>query len=353
MSKISLTRRTFIKASGLATAMPALASSRAIRTAFYGIAHGHFPGKLRTIQEMDEFQLVGICEPNQSVMDKHSTLSAVPFLTESELLHSTEIDLIVVESDVPDLLRYAHRSVEAGKWVHMDKPPGDDIERFEQMIGQATSNNRMVQMGYKWRYHPAMSTAIRLAREGWLGAVYMVRSTLNKPLSVKQRLAMARYQGGIMFIEGCHMLDRTLDLLGKPQDVRSWIRHDGITQDGLADNNLAVLTYKEALAEIYIAALQPNGNSYRTFEILGSNGTATVRPYFPAPYKVYVDLKEAAGPYRTGQQVLELENPPGPPFVGDFTDLAKIIRGQMAPNYTADFDLMTHRTLLEICKVGI
>ena len=112
-----------------------------------------------------------------------------------------------------------------------------------------------------------------------------------------------------------------------------------------------MLAFEGALAEVYIAALQPNGNSYRTFEILGSNGTATVRPYFPAPYKLQVDLREQAGPYRAGAQVRQLNDLPGPPFVGDFTDLAKIIRGQMEPRYTAEFDLMTHQTLLNICQV--
>ena len=331
--------------------MPALAASRPIRTAFYGVEHGHFPGKLRTVQEMDAFELVGVCEPSQAVLDSRPALSGVPRLTEREVLKNPAIDLVVIESEVPDLLRYAHRSVEAGKWVHMDKPPGDDLKRFEQMLAQADARNRHVQMGYKWRYHPAMSAAIEVARQGWLGRVYMVRSTLNKPLAAEQRLPMAHHRGGIMFIEGCHMLDRTLDLLGRPQEVRSWIRHDGPAQDTLSDNNLAVLAFEGALAEVYIAALQPNGNSYRTFEILGSNGTATVRPYFPAPYKLQVDLREQAGPYRAGAQVRQLNDLPGPPFVGDFTDLAKIIRGQMEPRYTAEFDLMTHQTLLNICQV--
>ena len=83
----------------------------------------------------------------------------------------------------------------------------------------------------------------------------------------------------------------------------------------------------------------------------GTNGTATVRPYFPTPYKLYVDLKNAAGPYKAGAQLRELPDLEGPPFVGDFTDLAKIIRGEMQTRYTPEFDRMTHEVLLTVCQM--
>ena len=53
-----------------------------------------------------------------------------------------------------------------------------------------------------------------------------------------------------MFELGGHVIDRTIELLGRPGKVHSWLRHDTSYPDKLADNNLAVLEYPKALAVI-------------------------------------------------------------------------------------------------------
>jgi predicted dehydrogenase len=103
------------------------------------------------------------------------------------------------------------------------------------------------------------------------------------------------------------------------------------------------------MAEVYVAAQQPNGGDYRTFEILGTNGSATVRPF--SPYRLMVDLQEAAGPYRAGRQTIEMTATPGPPFAGDFAELARVIRDGEQPSHSAEHDLITHEAFLKACKV--
>ena len=103
------------------------------------------------------------------------------------------------------------------------------------------------------------------------------------------------------------------------------------------------------MAEVYVAAQQPNGGNYRTFEILGTNGTATVRPF--SPYRLMVDLEVPAGPYRAGFQKIEMPRPQGPPFVGDFAELSRVIRQGDRPAYSVEHDLITHEALLKACNV--
>jgi hypothetical protein len=80
--------------------------------------------------------------------------------------------------------------------------------------------------------------------------------------------------------------DRSGDLLATPRKVTG------------------ILEYERAIAEIeiHVAAMQPHGDQYRTFEILGANGAATLWPFNG---KLAMDFKDAAGHYRAGHQVVE------------------------------------------------
>lgn len=204
-------------------------------------------------------------------------------------------------------------------------------------------------MGYQWRYHPAIEAAVEAARKGWLGQVYAMRASIDKPLSLDDRRDLAGSRGGVMFAEGCHLIDRAVALFGKPKKVTGFMRHDSSIQDGLADNTLAVLEFDRALAQINVAAFQPHGDHYRFVEILGSNGKAMAQPF--TPLRLMVDLKQAMGPYRAGAQTLEPAAPPGPPYAPDFLEMARIIRDGARPTYSAEHDLIAQEAFLQACGI--
>ena len=98
-----------------------------------------------------------------------------------------------------------------------------------------------------------------------------------------------------------------------------------------------------------MAAFQPHGGHYRTVEILGSNGKATVQPL--SPLRLTVDLEQAAGPYNAGEQTLQPAAAPGPAFAPDFVEMASLIRQGAKPTYSPDHDLNVQQALLEACHV--
>jgi predicted dehydrogenase len=82
-------------------------------------------------------------------------------------------------------------------------------------------------------------------------------------------------------IRGCHLVNRVIDMFGKPLKVTRFLRHESPLKNGLADNGLAVFKHERAIAEVSLTAFQPNGGKYRRLEIVGSNGVARVEPYSP------------------------------------------------------------------------
>ncbi|MFN7939382.1 MAG: Gfo/Idh/MocA family oxidoreductase [Bryobacteraceae bacterium] len=339
-----MTRRTLLAG---AAALPALADTKPVRVAVYGIGHAHAMGKVAALKALPQFELAGVCEPDASIPRTHASLHQVRWLNAREMLADSTIELIAVESRVQENVGYARQAVDAGKFVHLDKAPGTDLGAFRSLLEEAEKRKRTVQMGYQWRYHPAMQAALEAARKGWLGEVYSFRARIDKPTPAADRRALAAFRGGMMFELGCHLIDRATDLLGAPTRVTGYLWHHGKENDSLADNTLAVLEYPRATAEISVAAMHPHGNSYRTVEITGTNGSVTVRPF--TPYRLTSHLRNAAGPYPAGLKETEFPADRLPGFSPDFLEMARIIREGSAPSYTAKHDLMTHEVLLRAC----
>lgn len=344
-----MNRRTFCSVATAAGFATRSFADTKIRAAVIGTAHGHAASKIRALRHLPDFELVGVCRPDADEPDQGEVFQGVRWLPLDEVLKDPSIQMVAIETRVERNLRYAEQCVSAGKFVHLDKPPGADLGRLRALFDEASRRKLVVQMGYQWRYHPAMQAAIEAARKGWLGQVYAMRATIDKPIGPDERRQLAKFRGGIMFEEGCHLIDRAVDLFGKPKRVTGYLEHGSKLSDGLADNTLAVLEYDRSLAEIYMAAFQPHGNHYRCLEISGTNGKATVQPY--APLRLAVDLKDAAGPYKAGEQVLEPKEPPGPIYGPDFMEMRHIIRDGMKPSYSPEHDLIVQETLLEACSM--
>ena len=349
MSDSRSTRRAFCTA-GIAVAGQTCleaASNGKIRVAMIGTGHGHAASKIRALRLLPEFEFVGICRPDLDEPGEGEVFRGVRWMPLDEVLEDASIELVAVESLPGRNLEYAKKCVRSGKFVHLDKPPGADLPALRAMLAEAGERKRVVQMGYQWRYHPGMQGAIEAARNGWLGRVHRMRAWIDKPIGAVERRELARFRGGVMFSEGCHLIDRAVALFGKPARITGFLRHESPLQDKLADNTLVVLEYDQALAEISVAAFQPNGGNYRRLEILGSNGVALVQPY--APLRLTVDLKDAAGPYKAGEQMLQPAAPPGPAYAPDFLEMARIIRNGEKPSYSPQHDLITQETLLQAC----
>jgi predicted dehydrogenase len=148
-----------------------------------------------------------------------------------------------------------------------------------------------------------------------------------------------------MFELGGHVIDRTVELLGRPRKVQSWLRHDTSTADKLADNNLAVLEYDKALAVIAQSAKMAGSGDHRSFELIGTDGTIMVWPE-ASPPRMRVHMRNPQGPYKAGWQDISL--PPQPRFVGDFKELARALKNGQPLKLSYDHELLLHETLLRV-----
>ncbi|MBI4662111.1 MAG: Gfo/Idh/MocA family oxidoreductase [Verrucomicrobia bacterium] len=350
-------RRTFVQsalAAGSLACMPLgsawganpAAEVRRLRIGFLGASHSHALEKVKLALASTDYELVGICEPDEAVRRRYASLGA-PLVSQDRLLAESEV--IAVESAVRDHARHGKLALESGKHVHLEKPPADTLDEFRQIVTLAREKRRLLQMGYMWRFHPGINAAMEAARKGWLGQVYLVRGTINTTVEAVRRPEWGEFKGGTLFELGSHLIDPVVRLLGRPDKVTPFLRNHGGLNDTLADNAVAVFEFPTALAIVSSATLQPGAGAHRFFEIQGTQGTALVKPIEPP--SLQVDLAKAAGPYKTGIQIVPM--PAYKRYVPEFAELAQAIRMNRPLSVTPEEDLLVQETLMRACEMRL
>lgn len=338
-------RRDFLLA---ASAMPAFAAQQAgrIRVALWGTEHSHTRGKLQVLRDSPDYEVAGVCEPDTALRAKAESnplFSGLRWMSESEMLGDKSIPLVVVECSVWDAIPMGSKVIAAGKHLHIEKPVGNDWPSFQSMVEQARAKKLLFQTGYVWRHHAGVNAALEAARKGWLGDIMQVRGTMNADRDAPQRATEAKYKGGGLFELGGHVIDRMVDLLGRPKHVHSLIRHHSSVKDNLNDNGMALFEFDRTLAVLSQTTNQAGAGDHRSFEIIGSDGTFIVWPEANPP-RMRVYMRKPQGKYKVGWQDLTL--PQQPRFAGDFEELARALKSGQPLHLSYDHELTLQETLL-------
>src|SRR5215510_3922604 len=163
----STSRRTFCSAvAGAGAAALARPPGDRIRVAMIGTGHGHAASKVKALRVLSEYEFVGICRPDKDEPAADEAFKDVRWMSLDEVIGDETIEMVAVESYPGRNLQYAQKCIRAGKFVHLDKPPGADLVALRTMLAEAAERKRNVQMGYQWRYHPGMQAAIEAAKKG-------------------------------------------------------------------------------------------------------------------------------------------------------------------------------------------
>src|SRR5438477_4692890 len=161
-----MNRRELLKASlgaAAATAAQKLAplfaasAARPIKVGMVGTSHAHAAGKLATARRLtDWFELVGVVEPDEqrrAKLNDQRDYAGVRWLSEEQLLNTTGLQAVFVETAVADLVPTATQCAAAKLHIHLDKPAGTSLPPFRQLLETMKRNGRYLQMGYMFRYN--------------------------------------------------------------------------------------------------------------------------------------------------------------------------------------------------------
>ena len=336
---------------------------RRLRVAQYGFCHEHAAGKMHTLRHclQDEIELVGVVDDRASPTPRFVSEQAaqvfdgVPVITEDELLARGNVEVVLVETTNDDLVPAARKCVAHGLPMHLDKPGCQDAGAFRELVELCRTRRLPLQMGYMFRVNPAIQFAIRAVREGWLGSVFRLEADMDHSYGNPAYDAyLASFRGGIMYNLGCHLIDFTVAMLGKPDRVVSVLKPLTGHRPDATLNALAILEYAHGFAEIRACSTRHIAASGRRLLICGSKGTLELCPIerFDKGLELSLALTEPAGGYGAGLHTVAF-GPVRDRYEEQFRQLFRLVRGETEPDPTLyDHDLAVHEVVLAAAGMG-
>lgn len=330
-------------------------SMEKIKIGQIGIGHNHGDGRMKAIRKLPElFEVVGYCEEDEAWIEKRGSLdcyAGLARMSKAELL--SKVDAVLVECDVWNLTKTAAECISCGKHIAMDKPANGTDEEFAELLSSAKKQDLTVQMGYMYRYNPAIMKALELAKSGALGEIYSVNAEMSTFHNVDYKKWLTHFSGGIMYILGSHLVDLIVYLMGEPKAVHTFMKHTNLDGVDFPDNTLAVLEYDKALCRVYESSVEVNGWGRRQFMISGSKGTVDIKPIENSSAMTYSDLSIASNCYEDMKINIPISDIPKDcrydEMMKDF--YAYITKSKKNP-FSYGHDLAVHRTLNRICGIN-
>lgn len=253
-----------------------------IGVAFVGCTHPHIFPRVELLQQETDVRLIGCYDPDQALMaalEKDHGLKAYP--TPEALLDQPGVNFAIIEGWDPDNLAYVRMAAERGQAILLEKPGAANLPAMQETVDIIRRHGVPFQVGYMLRFNSAIAHARRILAEGVLGPVPLARFHAAAPVGG----AAERWQsvpgdlGGLVYTDGCHMIDLMIYLLGMPKHVKGMslkldagpnvIAH-GFKKDTLAGLGVTVeMPLGNLMYEDVGAAIFDYGDKIATFDITG------------------------------------------------------------------------------------
>ncbi len=331
---------------------------RKLRVVQVGTEHDHAPAFMDAISHIPEYyDLIGIIEEKenpdcQSAIMSWSADRFPPYIT-WEQAFELKPDAFVIETTELEMVENAIRALEAGYHVYMDKPGSEDTEQFHRMCNIAKEKNLVLCLGYMYRYNPAVLHAKKLMEEGKLGEIFSVEAQMSVRHQNTKRAWLSRFQGGMLYFLGCHLIDLVVQFCGFPDEVIPMNANTGIDGNNSIDLGFCAYKYKNGYSFVKTCATEINGYERRQLVINGSLGTIEIKPLERNldGGRINSEYRETLNndvPWRDNSTTTVCE----PYFRYDemFKSFYEYVCGIKQNPYTYDYEAKLHDLIMESCK---
>lgn len=135
--------------------------AKKVRVVQWGMCHEHADGKFKSVKTLpDDYELVGIIDDRESKTPREDrdfkVFDGVPRMTPEQLWADKTIQCVFVEVTNDDLIPVAWQVAKHGLAMHLDKPCGQNLKKFEALMDFCKARGIPVQIGYMFRVNPAI-----------------------------------------------------------------------------------------------------------------------------------------------------------------------------------------------------
>lgn len=332
-----------------------------IKVAQIGVGHDHAKDIMTMLKcEHELFELIGYCivpEDNENVPmfsyeGNKSVYDDVKQMTLDEILNCEDLKAVFIETEDRALTKYAIMAAEKGLHIHMDKPGGIDSAEFDRLLDIVSTQKLIFQVGYMYRYNPAVQKLKEEIQAGKLGEILSVEAQMNCAHGIEKRNWLGNYPGGMLYYLGCHMIDLIYSIMGEPLEVIPLSHSSGVDGTTAEDVGMAAYRYPHGISFARSVAVEIGGFDRRQLVVIGTKGTAEIRPlesgakHSSLKFSLISNMTQV---FANGESEHTITD-----TFGRYTDMlnefAKYINGEKENPFDYEYERNLHRLILQSCK---
>jgi predicted dehydrogenase len=273
---------------------------------FLAVTHPHVYTRADLLSEMEGVRLVAVWDDEDDAnAETFAQRYGVARMDDVDsLLARQDIDAVIVESWTQNMAGLAAIALRAGKKVLLEKPGGNNPTVLRELAAVVDETEGYLTVGYMVRQTPIQERLKALLSEGTLGRVTAARFHVSVPApdAVTPWFNLDADIGGVLFEDGCHMIDLIIDLFGRPSSVTAHVtKYDDLTEQHghrYEDAAACTLAWPDKVATLTLVGWEAN-EWLETWQlaVYGDQGTVEAGP-LPERFDVFV--REATGNYAPG-----------------------------------------------------
>ncbi len=301
-----------------------------IRVAFLETHHPHMWHRVAILDSMQNVEILGFFDDDESTAQQFMQRTGWHRFQNAEDLLEEKPDIIFVESMDNAIPYYAKLAARAAKCVLVEKVGATSPEAVKALEDELSDFDVSIENGFQMNYMPVVKDCAKIASSGALGRITLVRFHGGCPVgcAADPWCNDPALSSGLVWLEGCHVLDIALELLGEPKTVTGLLakleKGDEVisTRVGMdlfkgageptltrigalnhEDVGAAIALYDDKLAVFDFTAWEsgPWCEEWK-IEFYGTDGTMTARLF---PERIELKLQNAFDDYPAGLSTIE------------------------------------------------
>jgi predicted dehydrogenase len=137
------------------------------------------PNLVRCLHDIDDVEVAWVCDLRSDLLHQVGRrYPAVARTTDyTDILDDPTVDGVVIATPVSTHYALAHRALEAGKHVFVEKPLAASSVEAEALIAEASKRDLVLMPGHTFLYSPPVQTIKRMLDAGDLGEIYFISTS--------------------------------------------------------------------------------------------------------------------------------------------------------------------------------
>ncbi len=293
------------------------------------------PGHARVVAQNPRARLVAIADADATRLAR--TAASYPgcaaLADYRDALARDDVQVVVI--CLPHWLheRAAIEAVRAGKHVLIEKPLANSLEECERIVEAVRQSDVTFAVGHTQHFYAVVAAAKRLLDSGRVGRTIMAIDTWYKPHEPEKRPAWMldrKLGGGMLLMDGTHMIDRLLwHLGGKVQSVKAMNGNPVYPEIPADDTAMAFLQFDTGVVATISRIAYRTGVTQYGADYFGTNGQIKYR----LPYGQHGEVGLWIGQNEAWEPVTVT---PNDPLADQFDAFLDAIQGGTAPAVTVE-----------------